>query len=178
MRVFFFLFAITRYSNVLFPFQLTTATALMSLMVTADRAELPSETAKVVSVSTTQGARSSHTAGGWFDVRHGSGGDFWPEVWNTVNAWPTEFGKITTGIFLSSSEFQSQNNLLTCVSPQVLFEHSNDAIKATVLLLSYHKKKENVAAFFFFLMCFMSLIWAITAKLPVYPKQKCVHLAL
>lgn len=150
MRVFFFFFAITRYSNVLFPFQLTTATALMSLMVTADRAELPSETAKVVSVSTTQGACSSHTAGGWFDVRHGSGGDFWPEVWNTVNAWPTEFGKITTEIFLSSSEFQSQNNLLTCVSPQVLFEHSNDAIKATVLLLSYHKKKENVAAFFFF----------------------------
>lgn len=77
MRVF---FAIMMYSNVPFPFQLTTATALMSLMVTEERAELHSETAKVVSVSTAQGARGSHTAGGGFDVRHGSGGDFWSEV--------------------------------------------------------------------------------------------------
>lgn len=69
-----------KFSNVLFPFQLTTATALMSLIVTVERAELPSEKAKVISISTACGAHSSHTVGSWFDVRHGSGGDFWSEV--------------------------------------------------------------------------------------------------
>lgn len=69
-----------KYSNVLFPFQLTTVMALTSLVVTGEGADLPLETAKVISISTAQGAHSSHTAGSWFDVRHGSGGDFWAEV--------------------------------------------------------------------------------------------------
>lgn len=62
-----------KYSNVLFPFQLTMVLALMSLMVTT------LETAKVISTSTAWGTHSSHTVGSWFDVRHGSGGDFWSE---------------------------------------------------------------------------------------------------
>lgn len=54
--------------------------ALMSLMVTVEGAELPLETEKVISISTAQGAHSSHTVGNRFDVRHGSGGGFWSEV--------------------------------------------------------------------------------------------------
>ena len=69
-----------KYSNVLFPFQLTTVMALMSLVVTVEGAELPLEIAKVTSISTAQGAHSSHTVGSWFDVRHGSGGDLWSVV--------------------------------------------------------------------------------------------------
>lgn len=111
-----------KYSNVLFPFQLTMVLALMSLMVTVEGAELPLETAKVISTSTAWGAHSSHTVGSWFDVRHGSGGDFWSEFRNTVNAWPTESAKITTGVLRGSSEFPSQNCLLTRISRTVLSE--------------------------------------------------------
>lgn len=69
-----------KYSNVLFPFQLAVVMVLMSLMVTVEGAKLLLETAKVTSISTARGAHSSHTVGSWFDVRHGSGGDFWSEV--------------------------------------------------------------------------------------------------
>lgn len=46
------------------------------------------------------------------------------------------------------------------------------------VVIPQKERKRCCFFFFFFLMCFMFLIWAITAKLPVYPKQKCVHLAL
>lgn len=135
--IFYWYFAIMKYSNVLFPFQLTAVMVLMSLTVTVEGAEPPLEAAKVISISTAGQARSSHTAGGWFDVRHGSGGDFWSEVWNTVNTWPTESAKITTEVLLDSSELPPLNSLLTHISPKVLSEYARGVIRATASLSLY-----------------------------------------
>lgn len=66
--------------TVLFPFQLARVMALMSVMATVEGTELPLEAAEVISIYSAREAHSSPTAGSWFDLRHGSGGDFWSEV--------------------------------------------------------------------------------------------------
>jgi len=68
-----------KYSNVLFPFQLTMVMALMSLEATVEGAEPPLEAANVISIPTAPGAHGSHAVGSWFDVRHGSERVFWSE---------------------------------------------------------------------------------------------------
>lgn len=138
--IFYWSLAIMKYSNILLPFQLTMGMTLMSLIVTVEWDQPPLETAKVIPMSTAQGAHSYHTVGSWLDLRHSSGGDFWSEFWNMLNTCPTESAKLTTGILLGSSEFSYQNCLLTSISPNTcpFLNAVWLVIKATALLSSHH----------------------------------------